>query len=381
MPQPLNSPCQHDVIIIGAGSSGLSLAYHLLQRGLHPLVLDAATEVAASWRKRHPQLSLNTHRLLSNLPGSALPKANGTFVSRDDFIKYLEGYEQELKSKFKLNIRYGQEVTKIKATGRDWQVNTKIESYQTAQLIIATGGDKETYLPKWLGTDTYKGSIIHARDLGEVEQYDDKNVLVVGGANSGIDIANHLIQRNRYATLTLSIRSGVHLVPTYFLGIPLQLTGPLLARLPVTVQDLVAGLISKLCFGDLKKFGVLTPAEGVASRMVYSKVAPGFDHGFVKALKAGRVTVVPDIKRLTAQGVVFKDGASRPVDHIIGATGYRTGLDKILPQQCVGVKGTFSNLPGLTVFGLNPKLAGNIYARCAEAKILAANIARQSVSD
>jgi putative flavoprotein involved in K+ transport len=377
MLQPLNSPFQHDVIIIGAGSSGLSLAYHFLKRGLHPLVLDAASEVAASWRKRHPQLSLNTHRLLSSLPGLALPKAKGTFVSRDDFIEYLEGYEQELTSKFTLDIRYDHEVTGIRATGRDWQVNTKIESFQTAQLIIATGGDKETYLPEWQGTDIYQGSIIHARDFGEVEQYDDKNVLVVGGANSGIDIANHLIQRNRYASLTLSMRNGTHLVPTYLLGIPLQLTGPLLAKLPVTVQDFVAGLISKLCFGDLRKFGVLTPAEGVASKLVYSKVAPGFDQGFVKALKAGRVTVVPDIERLTTQNVVFKDGASRPVERIIGATGYRSGLDKILPQECLGVKGTFANLAGLTVFGLDPKLEGNIYARSKEAKILAANIARQ----
>jgi putative flavoprotein involved in K+ transport len=381
MPQPLNSPCQHDVIIIGAGSSGLSLAYHFLKNGLHPLVLDAACEVASSWRKRHPQLSLNTHRIFSNLPGLALPKANGTFVSRDDFIEYLEGYEQELKSKFKLDIRYDQKVTEIRATGGDWQVNTKIESFHTAQLIIATGGDNETYLPQWQGTDIYQGSIIHARDFGEVEQYDDKNILVVGGANSGIDIANHLIQRNRYTSLTLSMRSGAHLVPTYLLGIPLQLAGPLLAKLPVTVQDFVAGLISKLCFGDLRKFGILTPAEGVASRLVYSKVAPGFDHGFVKALKAGRVTVVADVERLTAQNVVFKDGASRPVDRIIGATGYRSGLDKILPQECMDVKGALSNLAGLTVFGLNPKLEGNIYARSTEAKILAADIARQSVSD
>ena len=51
-----------EVIILGAGPSGLSIARCLLDKGIKPLLLEASDAVAASWRKRHPQLSLNTVR-------------------------------------------------------------------------------------------------------------------------------------------------------------------------------------------------------------------------------------------------------------------------------------------------------------------------------
>ncbi|MBL4608460.1 MAG: FAD-dependent monooxygenase, partial [Pseudomonadales bacterium] len=58
-----------DVLIIGAGSAGLALAYRLKQLGITPRIIDAAPQVASSWRGRHDQLSLNTHKSISNIPG------------------------------------------------------------------------------------------------------------------------------------------------------------------------------------------------------------------------------------------------------------------------------------------------------------------------
>ena len=185
----------HEVIIVGAGSSGLSLAFYLLKRGIRPLILDAAPEVASSWRKRHPQLSLNTHRVLSKLPDMCFPRRQGVFVRRDEFIAYLERYVVKLETQYKVKINFNQEVTAIDRVSDGWQVKTQSASYLTSQLVIATGPDKVPYMPKWLGIDKFKGSITHAIDFGEVSQYDDKDVLIIGGANSGIDLANHLVRR------------------------------------------------------------------------------------------------------------------------------------------------------------------------------------------
>ena len=83
-----------DVIILGAGTSGLSIAKCLLNKGIKPLVVEEAAAVASSWRKRHPQLSLNTHRSLSALPGKAIDKRLGDFVKRDDYVAYVEAFAQ-----------------------------------------------------------------------------------------------------------------------------------------------------------------------------------------------------------------------------------------------------------------------------------------------
>ena len=57
-----------EVLIIGAGTAGLSAAYELQKRGIKPQIIDEAGEVGSSWRRRHDQLCLNTYRGYSSLP-------------------------------------------------------------------------------------------------------------------------------------------------------------------------------------------------------------------------------------------------------------------------------------------------------------------------
>jgi cation diffusion facilitator CzcD-associated flavoprotein CzcO len=61
-----------------------------------------------------------------------------------------------------------------------------------------------------------------------------------------------------------------------------------------------------------------------------SKRVPVIDVGFVAALKAGRIAVRPNVSRFTTDGVVFEDGREEDFDAVIFATGYTTGLDRLL---------------------------------------------------
>ncbi len=379
----------HNVTIIGAGSSGLSVAYHLSKQGVQSLIMDAACSAGFSWHKRHPQLSLNTHRIYSGLPGKPIPMSKGSFVTRDDYIHYLEDYAGWLQEKHHVSMLFNTNVTSVEPSGPYWRVITGKKSYLTRHVVVATGPDREPYIPEWEGADSYIGSIKHAADFGNIEQYDDKHVLIVGGANSGIDIANHLTERNRCASLSISMRHGSHLLPTFFAGLPVQLTGPVLAKLPLWCQDLSGKLFSWVSFGNLTKYGVQTPTPGVASRLKYSKVAPGFDQGFVKALKKQQIKVRPDISRLTSNEVRFMDGTHQFFDNIICATGYRKGLSRLFPKECLQRHASFfppnpaehleaaastgagEKHPGLWIFGMQPKLEGSIYARKKEAADLA----------
>ena len=77
-------------IVIGAGASGLAAANALRRRGIQVRIIDGASRAGEAWYHRHPQLRLNTHRLLSALPGLAIRKATGAFPSRDSIIRYLD---------------------------------------------------------------------------------------------------------------------------------------------------------------------------------------------------------------------------------------------------------------------------------------------------
>ncbi len=67
------------VLIIGAGAAGLATAAALKARGVPARVLEKEQRVGGTWRRRHPQLRLNTHRALSGLPGLAIPREAGAF--------------------------------------------------------------------------------------------------------------------------------------------------------------------------------------------------------------------------------------------------------------------------------------------------------------
>ena len=80
-----------DVIIIGGSQAGLAVGYHLAQRGLRYVILDAGSETGHAWRSRWDSLTLFTPAQHSGLPGMAFPRQKDTYPSKDDVASYLEG--------------------------------------------------------------------------------------------------------------------------------------------------------------------------------------------------------------------------------------------------------------------------------------------------
>ena len=80
------------VVVVGAGPAGLAAAWAIRRAGADPLIVEKAATVAASWRARHDQLRLNTHRMFSYQPGMRMPRRHGPFPARDDYVAYLEQY-------------------------------------------------------------------------------------------------------------------------------------------------------------------------------------------------------------------------------------------------------------------------------------------------
>lgn len=373
-------------VIVGAGTSGLSLAYYLRRQGLHPVILEANNAPGSAWRSRHSQLRLNTHRWLSGLPGKPLPRKLGAFVRCQDYIEYLEQYAHWLVEAHEVEIRYDVSVSGLFHENNRWLLETSQGALKAERVILATGPERVPYIPAWEGRKTTQIIQKHAAEFGRAKNYRNQRVLIVGGANSGIDVANCLVRDGGCRALAISMRQGTHLLPMRLLGMPTQLTAPLLSTLPLKVQDKVGAFMSRLCFGNLEKWGIRTPDLGVCSRLELEGTAPGFDDGFVAAVKEGRIQVLPDIRRFDRHSVAFIDGQSLVCDVAIFATGYRSGLSPLIGHLgLVDSEGRLTpsafygnaRWPGLWVFGMRPRLVGNICARVQEARKLAATIAPQ----
>lgn len=99
----------YQTVIIGGGQAGLAVGYHLAQRGVPFVILDANERVGDAWRTRWDSLHLFTPALADGLPGWPFPAPPWSFPSKDDMADYLESYA----ARFDLPVRSGVGVARL----------------------------------------------------------------------------------------------------------------------------------------------------------------------------------------------------------------------------------------------------------------------------
>jgi putative flavoprotein involved in K+ transport len=366
------------VVVIGAGPAGLAAAWAIGRAGLDPLLVEQADAVAASWRARHDQLRLNTHRMFSHQPGARIPRRYGPFPAREDYVAYLERYAAGMR------IRFGSAVGRIDLAGPGWKLGLGRGSISTAHVVVATGPDAEPVMPAWPGMASFPGTLIHAGQFRSTEEMAGRDVLVVGPGNSGVDLLNHLV-RSDAVRLWLSARSGMNIAPLRLAGIPLHPVSIAGRRLPRRAQDANVRAIQRLAFGDLSRYGYPRSDLGAFTRITADGVTVAVDDGFVRALKTGRVMMKPAVDRVEGRNVCFADGSSCVPDVVICATGYRPALGPLVGHLVAldesgmpPFTGPASSPrhPGLWFFGLDRSIYGNMHVHRRQARQLAGMIAR-----
>ena len=166
-----------DVIIIGGSQAGLAVGYHLAQRGLRYVILDAGSETGHAWRSRWDSLTLFTPAQHSGLPGMAFPRQKDTYPSKDDVASYLEGYV----SAFDLPLRLNAKVTSLTLREGAYVVATTDEEFTASQVVVATGPFQVPFVPPV--TDEMDEAVvqIHSADYRNPAQLPTDGRMLVGG--------------------------------------------------------------------------------------------------------------------------------------------------------------------------------------------------------
>ncbi len=308
------------VVIVGAGPAGLATAGCLKQRNVEALVLEGGPSLANSWRNHYDRLHLHTVKQQSQLPGLPFAKELPRYVSRGDFVAYLEAYAAH----FSLVPRTGEAVRRVAAADGGFVVETGRALYRASAVVIATGYSRVPNPERLPAQERFAGPVLHSSSYRNGDAFAGQRVLVVGAGNTGAEIALDLAERG--ARPTLAVRAPVNVVPRDLLGMPIQLTSIRMRKAPLRLADGIGRLASRLAFGNLTRFGFPRPAMGPISAIKQRQRIPLIDVGTIAAIKRGAIAVKPGVVRLTETGAVFADDSVAELDAVVLATGFRAAL-------------------------------------------------------
>ncbi|MTG90256.1 SidA/IucD/PvdA family monooxygenase [Cellulosimicrobium sp. BIT-GX5] len=312
--------------MIGAGQSGLAAARAVRARGLEPLVLEAGDRPVGSWPSYYESLRLFSPARYSGFPGFGFGGDPDRYPARDEVVAHLQRYADHLG----VEVRTGTRAVAVEPAEAGFVVRTDdgVE-LDASGVIAATGSFANPVRSSVAGLERFAGRVMHAAQYREPSPFAGQRVVVVGGGNSGVQIAYELAQ---VSDVTLATREPVVFAVQRPLG------------RDVHFWFRVTG------------FDRFPPA--VLRRVVRGPLV--LDTGaYRSALEDGTVDTRAMFTAVDQDEVVWADGTREHVDALVLATGYRpalgylgdlAGLDERgVPRQRSGVSLV---RPGLGFVGL-----------------------------
>lgn len=299
-----------DAVVIGAGQAGLAMANQLRLAGLSYTVLEAGDQVGGSWPAYYDSLRLFSPARYSSLPGLDFPGDPDAYPSGKQVLAYLQHYARH----FDLQVHTGQRVQQVSRQGDNFALQIANGRQIFARSVVAASGAfAYPYMPKLQGLDNFAGAVLHSRDYRRPEDFAGQRVIVVGSANSAVQIADELRAHSR---VTLASRRPVRFLPQSLLGRDIHFW------LDVTGLD--------------------------RTRWLNDQSTPVLDDGrYRQLLKSGTLERRPMFERMTASGVVWADGQSEPVDSVIFATGFRPHVPYLAGLQALAADGALRQRKGI----------------------------------
>ncbi|MFD0487585.1 cyclohexanone monooxygenase [Saccharopolyspora erythraea NRRL 2338] len=202
-----------EVLIIGAGMSGLGQAIELARSGVDFLVLEKAHDVGGTWRDNtYPGASCDVESVLYSYSRERKPDWSAAFAGQAEILGYLRTVAR--RRGLLPRIRFGVEVTEARwesSTG-EWIVSTASgTTYIGRFLILGVGGLHAPQVPDLPGADSFSGDVWHSSCWNHDADLTGKRVALVGVGASGVQLVPHLAERA--SELTVFQRTAAWVLP------------------------------------------------------------------------------------------------------------------------------------------------------------------------
>ena len=196
-----------EVIVVGAGHAGLSVAFYLRQLKIGYIVFERG-KVGESWKsQRWDSFCLNTSNKVNNLPGWVCEdQIADKFPTAAEFVSTLNSYVLANE----LNVKEQHRVTKVARNNTSGMFTVHVEhggeikEYRCRQVIICSGSQNEKKIPSFASNVSPRVRQFHASEYKNSSQLPDGAVLVVGSAQSGCQVAEDLLEAGRKVFLATS---------------------------------------------------------------------------------------------------------------------------------------------------------------------------------
>ena len=335
-----------EVLVVGGGQAGLSIAARLRQLQIDTLIVDREARVGDNWRNRYHALTLHNQVQVNHLPYMPFPPNWPVYIPKDKLANWFEAYVESME----LNYWTGTEFESgayDEAEGR-WSVVLRRTDgsrrvMHPRHVVMATGVSGIPNLPDIPSLKNFAGTVLHSSQYGDGEAWKDKKALVIGTGNSGHDIAQDLhssgvdvtlVQRS--STLITNIEPSAQLAYAAYNEGTTEDNDLIATSMPLVLakrthvmlteqskrfdQELLDGLERigfKLDFGD----------GGTGWQFKYLTRGGGyyFNVGCSDLVVRGEIGLrqFSDIESFAAEGARMKNGETLAADLIVLATGYR----------------------------------------------------------
>ena len=283
---------QHELLVIGGGQAGLAMGYHLQRRGVSFTIVDAGAEIGHVWRSRWDSLRLFTPAQYANLPGMQFPARRDTYPTHGQVADYLAEYA----SHFALPVQLQTQITQLTKTSTGFEaVSADGQTLTARSVVVATGPFSQPYTPPI--ADELSAAVVqlHTSQYRNPDQVPPGRVLVVGGGNSGFQIAGELADAGRQVELSEGRRNAC---------IPQRPAG-------------------KDIFWWQERLGLLrVTADSRLGRVMSANNGTVIGSSRRNVCRRG-VTLRPRTTAANRTEIRYADGSSSIVDTVIWATGFR----------------------------------------------------------
>jgi cation diffusion facilitator CzcD-associated flavoprotein CzcO len=335
-----------EVLVVGGGQAGLSIAARLKQLQIDALIIDREARVGDNWRNRYHALTLHNQVQVNHLPYMPFPPNWPVYIPKDKLANWFEAYVDAME----LNYWTGTEFesgTYDEAEGR-WSVvlrraDASRRIMHPRHVVMATGVSGIPNLPDVPTLENFAGTVLHSSQYGDGETWQGRRALVIGTGNSGHDIAQDLhssgvevtlVQRS--PTLITNIEPSAQLAyAAYNEGtledndlIATSMPLPLAKKSHQAITDLSKELDKDLLDGlGRKGFKLDYGEDGTGWQFKYLTRGGGyyFNVGCSDLVISGEIELrqFADIEAFVAEGARMKNGETLAADLIVLATGYK----------------------------------------------------------